>query len=124
MGYVKSSFCTTSSCVEVEYVRSSFCSLSNCVEVGYVTSSFSGGSSCVQAGAYIKSSKCSAGGCVEVAEYHKSSHSTNGTECVAVADVPDGVFVRDSKHPDEPPLSFTRDEWAAFLYGVDNGEFV
>lgn len=109
--YVKSSKCSAGQCVEVApYRKSSQCSAGDCVEVA----------------PYRKSSHSAANGaCVEVADYHKSSHSANGGGgCVEVADIPDGVFVRDSKHPDQPPLAFTRDEWAAFLHGVDNGEFV
>jgi hypothetical protein len=33
------------------------------------------------------------------------------------------VMVRDSKHPDRPPLRFTELEWLDFTRGVRNGEF-
>lgn len=33
------------------------------------------------------------------------------------------VYLRDSKHPDYPPLAFTMGEWAAFVKGVEAGEF-
>jgi Domain of unknown function (DUF397) len=44
--------------------------------------------------------------------------------CVEVAKVDGAYLVRDSKNPDAPPLSFTRDEWSAFLDGVAAGEFL
>ena len=49
--------------------------------------------------------------------------STNS--CVEVADLPDGkVAVRDSKSPAEAQfLTFTSDEWTAFISGVKAGEF-
>lgn len=33
------------------------------------------------------------------------------------------VMVRDSKNPTGPALTFTRDEWRAFLGGVQDNEF-
>jgi hypothetical protein len=45
------------------------------------------------------------------------------TACVEVALAPDTIGVRDSKRSDSPVLSFTRDEWTAFVAGVKNGEF-
>jgi hypothetical protein len=33
------------------------------------------------------------------------------------------VSLRDSKHPDQPPLVFTLAEWAAFVKGATAGEF-
>ncbi len=42
--------------------------------------------------------------------------------CVAVR-VSDTVDVRDSKNSLSPTLSFTRDEWSAFIQGVKKGEF-
>jgi hypothetical protein len=40
---------------------------------------------------------------------------------VEVADL--GVSVRDSKYPSGPQLHFTRQEFAAFLQAVRDGEF-
>ena len=54
---------------------------------------------------WIKSSRCSSSACVEVAK------------------VRDQFPVRDSKSPDMVPLSFTEDEWGAFVEGVNAGEF-
>lgn len=45
----------------------------------------------------------------------KSSYSQAGGECVEVAQLADGVGVRDSKNPTGPALVFGRGEWAAFL---------
>ena len=52
------------------------------------------------------SSYCSIGGCVAV------GRSSDG-----------GVLVRDTKKPEQPPLEFDADEWAAFVAGVKAGEF-
>lgn len=44
--------------------------------------------------------------------------------CVAVAALPGGgVAVRDHKEQSGPVLTFTADEWRAFLDGVAAGEF-
>lgn len=49
--------------------------------------------------------------------------ASGGVNCVEVAFGPAHVFVRDSKDPDGPMLTFTPDEWTAFLAGVNAGEF-
>ena len=55
-------------------------------------------------------------------EWQKSSYcGTNA--CVEVALTSDTVLVRDSKNPQVAPLSFTADEWSAFVQGVRAGEF-
>jgi len=55
-------------------------------------------------------------------QWQKSSYcSTNA--CVEVAMTADAVLVRDSKDPRVAPLSFTMDEWSAFVKGVRAGEF-
>lgn len=55
-------------------------------------------------------------------EWQKSSYcGTNA--CVEVALTSDAILVRDSKNPQVAPLSFTGDEWSAFLQGVQAGEF-
>lgn len=43
--------------------------------------------------------------------------------CVAVAIKPEGVAVRDTKDPTKTTLVFNREEWSAFLAGVQAGEF-
>ena len=67
-----------------------------------------------------KSSYSGSGGsnCVEVGTvWRKSSYSGNGGgDCVEVArSLPGVVAVRDSKNPDGPILTFSRDEWASFI---------
>ncbi|WP_433299970.1 DUF397 domain-containing protein [Actinoplanes sp. CA-030573] len=54
--------------------------------------------------------------------WHKSSRC-GSTACVEVAKVDNTYLVRDSKNPDTAPLSFTREEWTAFVEGVNQGEF-
>jgi hypothetical protein len=68
-----------------------------------------------------RSSRCSDGSCVEVG-WRKSTYSTvNG--CVEVRGQDGHVHVRDSKDREGPVLTFTRQEWLAFLAGVRNDEF-
>ena len=44
--------------------------------------------------------------------------------CVEVADLPGGkIGVRNSRDAAGPVLSFTPDEWHAFIAGVQQGEF-
>lgn len=46
-----------------------------------------------------------------------------GQNCVTVRLGAGQVDVRDTKDPNSPTLSFTRDEWIAFIEGVKMGEF-
>lgn len=58
------------------------------------------------------------------AEWRKSSRSGGSGQCVEVAtNFPDVVAVRDSKNPFGPVLTFNPQEWAAFVSGVQDGEF-
>jgi hypothetical protein len=58
------------------------------------------------------------------AQWIKSSLSFSNSNCVEVANLPDGeIGVRDSKDREGPVLVFTPGEWSAFLGGVQNGEF-
>ncbi|BCJ52793.1 hypothetical protein Asp14428_42680 [Actinoplanes sp. NBRC 14428] len=58
----------------------------------------------------------------QTAQWRKSSRcGTNA--CVEVAQFPDRVMVRDSKDLSVAPLTFTRDEWTAFVHGVKRNEF-
>lgn len=43
--------------------------------------------------------------------------------CVAVRANEAGVQVRDTKDPLKTTLTFSKDEWQAFVAGVKNGEF-
>ncbi len=50
--------------------------------------------------------------------------STNGGNCVEVADnLPGVVAVRDSKNRSGPALMFTPAEWTAFVDSTKDGEF-
>jgi hypothetical protein len=54
--------------------------------------------------------------------YRKSTFS--GLNCVEVASLADGsVSVRNTRARTGPTLEFTRDEWAAFIAGAQEGEF-
>ncbi|MFE7117411.1 DUF397 domain-containing protein [Streptomyces sp. NPDC057654] len=54
----------------------------------------------------------------------KSSYSGTNNNCVEIAKLPaGGRAVRDSKNPTGPALTFSTSEWAAFVKGVDAGEF-
>ena len=54
----------------------------------------------------------------------KSSLSYANGNCVEVTSLPDGgIGVRNSRDSSGAILSFTSDEWHAFLGGVRNGEF-
>lgn len=56
--------------------------------------------------------------------WFKSSYSFANGNCVEVQFLTDGgVQVRNSKDPDGPVLTFTREEWEAFIGGVRLGEF-
>ena len=58
-----------------------------------------------------------------VIEYRISSFCTFG-DCVEVGQLPGGaVAVRDTKDRAQAPLTFTGDEWVAFVAGVKAGEF-
>lgn len=55
--------------------------------------------------------------------WHKSTASNVNGACVEVAFADNSVLVRNSRDPLVSVLSFTYQEWAAFLKGVNNGEF-
>ncbi len=56
-------------------------------------------------------------------EWRKSTRSGNQANCVMVRNSPTTVQVKDSKHPEGAVLSFTHDEWRAFVGGAAEGEF-
>lgn len=47
----------------------------------------------------------------------------NFGNCVEVKQMGEHVYVRDSKDPLGPALTFTREEWATFLAGAATGDF-
>lgn len=51
------------------------------------------------------------------------SDRCEGGSCVEAAGLGADIFVRDAKNPDGPVLRFDRDEWNAFLLGVQDGQF-
>ena len=58
------------------------------------------------------------------AQWRKSSRSGSSGDCVEVADnLPGVVAIRDSKDPSGAVLTFTTDEWRAFVAGAKDGEF-
>ncbi|MCU7729102.1 DUF397 domain-containing protein [Actinoplanes sp. KI2] len=58
------------------------------------------------------------------ARWRKSTRSGSSGNCVEVADnLPGVVAVRDSKDRTGPVLTFTPDEWKAFVGAVKDGEF-
>jgi hypothetical protein len=59
-----------------------------------------------------------------LAAWRKSSRSAHNGECVEVAVlVHDFIGVRDSRDADGPVLSYTPDEWHAFIGGAKHGDF-
>jgi Domain of unknown function (DUF397) len=54
----------------------------------------------------------------------KSSHSNPNGACVQAEKLPDGtVVVWDDKDPDRTEQRYTRQEWEAFVLGVQDGQF-
>lgn len=54
--------------------------------------------------------------------WRKSSYSHHEA-CVTVAQLPDGIGVRDSKQPDAGTLVLSRQQFAGWLAGIRAGEF-
>ena len=48
-------------------------------------------------------------------DWHKSSYSANGGNCVEVRERPQGADVRDTQNRDAGRLSFRPGEWSALL---------
>jgi hypothetical protein len=53
----------------------------------------------------------------------RKSPASGSSNCVEVAADRETVLVRDTKDRGGPMLSFTKDEWSAFLVGVADGAF-
>ena len=56
-------------------------------------------------------------------EWQKGKRSGNANDCIEVAGPGAAVFIRDSKNPTGPALTFTREEWVALRDGIKDGEF-
>lgn len=63
------------------------------------------------------------GNCLEARWVKSSKSSPSGDNCVEARYDGGVVAVRDSKDRSGPVLTFTRDEWTAFLGGARDGEF-
>lgn len=55
--------------------------------------------------------------------WKKSSFSSGADNCVEVSPIGKLIAVRNSRTPDDGFVTFNRDEMAAFVAGVKNGEF-
>jgi putative sterol carrier protein len=53
----------------------------------------------------------------------RGTKATSGEFCVAVKRDNHGVHIRDTKDETDTTLSFSNDEWKAFIDGVKNNEF-
>lgn len=60
---------------------------------------------------------------VDVASAWRRSSFCADSACVEVSVGSHDIAVRDAKRSDSPVLSFTREEWTAFIQGVKTGEF-
>lgn len=121
------------------WIKSPYCPQIDCVEVGvFAKSSFSTDGSCVEVGGSLRSSFCSSDGCVEVsAEGHLVL--VRDTKDRSVEPVPFALAdwkayvteIKDGLHSLQDGvagytighLRYDRGEWAAFLQGVNAGEF-
>lgn len=62
----------------------------------------------------------------ELPEVHwrKSRFSNPNGNCVELGALADGgIAIRNSRHPDGPVLTYTRDEITAFILGAKGGDF-
>jgi Domain of unknown function (DUF397) len=53
----------------------------------------------------------------------RRSTASGGGNCAEVCFAGEQVLMRNSQHPERAVLSFSRQEWDAFLTGVRDGEF-
>jgi hypothetical protein len=58
----------------------------------------------------------------EAPKWRKSTRS-GGSNCVEVAAVGDGFAVRDSKRPSGSVLTYSSEQWRAFIAGAKMGDF-
>jgi hypothetical protein len=58
---------------------------------------------------------------ISAAKWRKSSHSGGqGGQCVELAEVVDGIAIRDSKDPDGPKLMVNRSDFKRFAEALRN----
>ena len=55
-------------------------------------------------------------------KWRRSTYCADGA-CVEIAEAGEATLMRDSKNPDQPPLAIDSTAWAAFIQGIENGEF-
>lgn len=53
----------------------------------------------------------------------RTALACNGGQCVRVASAGDQIVIGDSKNPRGPVLTYSRDEWNAFVHGIIQGDF-
>lgn len=53
----------------------------------------------------------------------RTAKASGAENCVQVKSKDGLIILRNSRHTDGPFLSYTRDEWVAFLDGAKKGEF-
>jgi hypothetical protein len=53
----------------------------------------------------------------------RTAAACNGDHCVRVASAGDQIVIGDSKNPRGPVLTYSRDEWNAFVDGIVKGDF-
>jgi len=58
-----------------------------------------------------------------VVAWRRSARCGESGTCVEVAQIDQGIAVRDSKNPDSPTLFFDRSEWEVFVAGIRSGDF-
>lgn len=90
------------------------------MDLEWKQSSFCHDTNCVQLSPWRKSTRCESSACAEVSWQTASNCESNG--CVEVCLPHDTVSIRASGKPDVV-VTFTRDEWEAFVTGVKNNEF-
>ena len=56
-------------------------------------------------------------------DFQVSGWCGNRPKCVQIAVKPEGVAIRDSKDSTKTTLTFTHEEWDAFIKGVNSGQF-
>lgn len=57
------------------------------------------------------------------ADWRISSYSGTNGSCVQVADVDDGILVRNSNHPDAGTLHLSKEQFAQWVQACAAGEF-